>query len=76
MSHQEEISLDCPACGDEIYRPLDWFKQGSFACPACGATLFYTQFATLLGELEAAFDARIAEEFARPGCGCGGGCCG
>jgi hypothetical protein len=72
VSEEERITLSCPYCRGEIDRPLAWFKQTWFTCPACGGGLSADQFAPLVAELEAAFEASIAEMVhGKPGCGCG-----
>lgn len=55
----EEIALDCPYCKGEIYRPLAWFKQAYFSCPACGGGLASSQFNRQLVEIEQALEASI-----------------
>jgi len=72
---EEEVALECPYCRGEICRPLAWFKQAYFTCPACGGGLAAAQFASIVGELEQAFDESV-EEMLRgtPGCGCGKKC--
>jgi len=74
MLSQEEISLDCPYCHAELYRPLAWFKEPWFTCPACGGGLASGQFEHLIADIEEEIEACIAAELAgpQPGCGCGG----
>lgn len=76
MSNEEEIVLDCPNCHGALARPLSWFKQTYFTCPACGGGLAAAQFATLIDELEQAFEESTATMLrgAESGCGCGGRC--
>jgi len=61
VSTDELVSLDCPACRGNIHRPLNWFKQGGFTCPACGGRLTAFQFAAIVGELEQAFEKTVEE---------------
>lgn len=69
----EEVALDCPYCRQEIYRPLDWFRQSWFTCPHCAGGLGAGQFESLVLAIDAAIEAHIAEMIAGPtGCGCGG----
>jgi transcription initiation factor IIE alpha subunit len=75
VSTQENVTLDCPYCRNEIHRPLIWFKQAFFTCPACGGGLTAAQFATIVAELEQAFEETI-EEMVRGPRGCGGCGCG
>jgi hypothetical protein len=73
---EEHVALECPCCRGEIYRPLNWFKQTYFTCPACGVGLSAGQFATIVGDLEQTIDDTIAEMMqGKTGCNCGGGCC-
>ncbi len=55
----EKISLECPYCGQEIYQPLEWFKNSYFTCPACGNGLADGQFAAAVDAIEQALDAGI-----------------
>jgi hypothetical protein len=72
VPEEERITLECPYCRGEIYRPLGWFRQPYFTCPACGGGLAADQFAVLVAELEEAFEASVAEMVhGKPGCGCG-----
>lgn len=61
MSTEEMISLECPYCQGEIYRPLTWFKAENFPCPACGKALKAADFATIIAALEEEMDAYHAE---------------
>ena len=77
MDQSEIITLDCPYCRVDIRQPLAWFKQAYFTCPACGGGLTEGQFAGIVADLEAAFDASIDEMLqGRSGCNCGSGGCG
>jgi len=72
---EEAVALECPYCSGEIFRPLAWFKQDYFTCPACGGGLAAAQFAPLVEELEQAFDESVEEMLrGKPGCGCGKEC--
>jgi len=74
MFPEENISLDCPACGEAIYRPLSWFRKTYSTCPACGAGLAAAQFASALEAIEQEFEASDDElVHGKPS---GGGCCG
>jgi hypothetical protein len=70
---EEEIVLECPYCRADICRPLPWFKQTYFSCPACGGGLAAGQFETLLAALEEAFETTVEQmvQGEPPG-----GCCG
>jgi hypothetical protein len=70
----EKIALDCPCCGETIYRPLAWFRLTYSTCPQCGGGLTAGQFEAALEEIEKAFDTRIEEQIRgeSPGCNCGG----
>jgi hypothetical protein len=74
---KEQIALACPYCRQEIFRPLHWFKQTYFTCPACGGGLAAGQFETIVNELEQLFEASV-ERMVRgePAKSCGGGQCG
>lgn len=75
MTKEETVALECPYCRHTIHRPLNWFKQPYFTCPSCGGGLTENQFATLVQDLEEAFDQAIDEMVqAKPGCGCGCDC--
>ncbi len=79
MPEEENISLDCPYCGEAIYKPLSWFKKTYSTCPACRQGLAASQFAAAIDDIEHALDARI-EEMVRgqPNSGCCGeksSCC-
>lgn len=72
MLTEERIALECPYCRGEIYRPLGWFKQTYFTCPACGGGLTAGQFAPLVDELEQSFETTVTEMVqGKPSCGCG-----
>jgi transcription initiation factor IIE alpha subunit len=81
---EEGITLECPYCQEELYQPLDWFKQTYFTCPACGGGLAAGQFEALVSELEQAFEASVEQMLrGEPSGGCcgdksghDGGCCG
>ncbi|PLX94579.1 MAG: hypothetical protein C0621_05220 [Desulfuromonas sp.] len=81
MIAEENVALDCPSCGAEIYAPLSWFKKEYGTCPHCDGGVAAGQFATRLAEIEEAFDAHIDEMLQpEPSCGCGatattGSCC-
>ena len=60
MSNEETVVLACPCCQGELQRPLGWFRQPYFTCPACGGGLAAGQFAPLVAELDAAFEASVA----------------
>lgn len=75
MPAEEMISLECPDCQGELYRPLPWFKQPDFNCPSCGKPLTSGDFATTIAALEDAMDACHAEMIngeAPSTCCCGG----
>ena len=77
MSNLETVSLPCPYCQGEIERPLAWFRQDYFSCPACSGGLAAGQFADLVEAIDAAFEASVAamlrgDTVAAAGCGCGG----
>jgi peptide subunit release factor 1 (eRF1) len=78
MPDEETIVLECPYCQAELARPMNWFKQTYFTCPACGGGLAAGQFAALIDELEQALEESTARMLKgdEPGCGCGGGGCG
>ena len=61
MFTTEEISLECPYCKGEIYRPLVWFKQAYTSCPCCGGGLACGQFEQQVSEIEQALEASIEE---------------
>lgn len=61
MSTEEMISLECPHCQGELYRPLTWFKAEGLTCPACGRTLKAEDFATTIAALEEEMEAYHAE---------------
>ncbi len=61
MTNEEKISLDCPCCGEAIYRPVSWFKKTYSTCPACEAGLASGQFAADIEKIEKAFDDHIEE---------------
>jgi len=75
VSVEEMISLECPHCQGELYRPIEWFREPSFTCPVCRKTLKPEDFATIIAALEEAmesFDAElITGETPQPA-----GCCG
>jgi len=73
VTQHELIALDCPYCEAEIYRPLTWFRQPYFTCPACGGGLAAGQFATVVDEIDAALEASVAEMLEGQSA-CGGGC--
>ncbi len=73
MLSQELIALDCPYCQEEIFQPLQWFKQPYFTCPACDGGLAADQFAPLVVAIEEALEARVADML-RGEASCGGGC--
>ena len=71
MTKEESVALECPYCRDTIHRPLSWFKQSYFTCPACGGGLTEDQFASVVHDLEQSFDAAIDEMIqTKPACGC------
>lgn len=80
MSNEELIALECPYCHSELYRPLAWFRQAFFTCPACDGGLAAGQFAAIVEELDTAIEAHVAEmlqgqpeQHVQSGCGCGCG---
>ncbi|AJF06552.1 hypothetical protein GSUB_08285 [Geoalkalibacter subterraneus] len=82
LSIEKNICLECPYCGEAIHRPLSWFKQTYFTCPACEQGLAAAQFSEIVDEIEEALDAQIEEMIQGSGekkSGCCGGkssCCG
>jgi len=75
MFTEEMASLACPSCKNDIFKPLEWFKQIYTTCPACGGGLAASQFATMIRDLEEAMDACTDEMIngASPcPCNCGG----
>jgi hypothetical protein len=78
MSNEETVVLACPYCQGELERPLAWFRRDYFTCPACGGGLAAAQFAVLVEELDAAFEASVELMLRgepQAGCGCGGHGC-
>lgn len=78
MSNNETVVLACPYCQGDLERPLVWFRQDYFTCPACGGGLAAGQFAAQVDDLDAAFEASVAimlHGAPNEGCGCGGGGC-
>ncbi len=75
MPNEEHVALECPCCRGEIYRPLNWFKQTYFTCPACGGGLSADQFAPMIRDIEETIDATI-DEMVQGQAHCEGGCCG
>lgn len=59
MLAEENISLDCPYCGEAIYETLSWFKKTWSTCPACQKGLSAGQFASVIDDLEKALDEEI-----------------
>ncbi|BCR04236.1 hypothetical protein DESUT3_13050 [Desulfuromonas versatilis] len=79
MFADENISLECPYCGEAIYQPLSWFQKAYSTCPVCQKGLAAGQFAARVKEIEQALDAHIEEMVGgarKTGC-CGGksSCC-
>lgn len=75
MSHEEMISLECPYCQNELYHPLEWFKEPDFSCPVCGKGLTAEVFSATIHALEEAMEICHAEMFkgeAPSACCCGG----
>ncbi|MFO7982467.1 MAG: hypothetical protein R6V08_03355 [Desulfuromonadales bacterium] len=61
MKTEETISLDCPCCGELIYKPLSWFKKTYSTCPACDGGLASRQFEAAVEEIEKALDDHVEE---------------
>lgn len=75
MLAQEMISLECPHCQNELYQPLEWFKEPNFTCTVCGQGLTASQFASTINALEEALEASYAERIngkSPSTCCCGG----
>ncbi|MDW7645834.1 MAG: hypothetical protein SCI25_12445 [Desulfuromonadales bacterium] len=71
MTKEETVALECPYCRNTIHRPLSWFKQPYFTCPACAGGLTENQFAPIVRDLEQAFEQTIDEMVhPKPACGC------
>ncbi len=61
MSAEVNVALDCPNCGESIYKTLSWFKKPYSTCPNCQNGLAAGQFAATIAELERAMDENIEE---------------
>jgi len=71
--NEEPVVLDCPYCKKGIDRPLSWFQQPYFTCPACGGGLNADQFAAIVAELDRAFEETVDHMLqGEDGCRCGG----
>lgn len=56
---ERKISLECPYCKTDIYRPLSWFRRSYSTCPACEQGLAAGQFDVAVAEIEQELDAQI-----------------
>lgn len=79
MPDESKIALNCPCCGEPIYKTLDWFKQSSSVCPVCDKKLTADQFNAVIDDLEQALDTSIEEMVCEPShascCGKKSSCC-
>lgn len=80
MQEEERIIMDCPYCGGSIEKPLSFFRKTFSTCPCCERGLSAGQFARLVEEIDAAFDAGVEEmilgSLEKSGCcGKGDSCC-
>lgn len=61
MPIKEMASFPCPHCLNELYQPLEWFKEETFRCPDCQNDLTARDFAELVSALEEAMEESCHE---------------